>query len=214
MEKNLHRHFRLMDEKIFDPEFQNQHVASKIVVGLERISEAFRKLLWEHAKTMGVSPIQIQILVFVAYHKASFSKVSYLAKEFGVTKPTISDAVRVLVLKKLAEKVFDQTDNRSYSIRLTKEGKKLVERTELFSNPILHEIKKIEPDDLDRVFDTVRTLVFQLSEIGVIGVQRTCQACQFFETKKDKPFCSVLDHHLRRADFRLDCPEFESKDSL
>lgn len=203
-----------MDERIFDPEFQNQHLASKIVVGLERISEAFRKLLWEHAKEMGVSPIQIQILVFVAYHKASFCKVSYLAKEFGVTKPTISDAVRVLGLKKLVEKLYDETDNRSYSIRLTKAGQKIVEQTEQFSNPIMTEIKKIEPVELARVFDTVRALVFQLSEIGVIGVQRTCQACQFFKKKNNKPFCSVLEQHLGQTDFRLDCPEFEPKDAV
>ena len=58
-----------MEKSVFDTSFQQESVSNKIVVGLERISEVFRTLLWAEAKKSGVSPIQIQILIFIAYHR-------------------------------------------------------------------------------------------------------------------------------------------------
>ena len=89
-----------MEGSIFNTKFQQNSITSKIVVGLERISEAFKGILWEHAKVIGLSPTQIQILIFIAYHKTKLCNVSHLAKEFNITKPTVSDAVRVLNNKK------------------------------------------------------------------------------------------------------------------
>mgnify|MGYP001953763141 CR=1 FL=1 len=94
-----------MSNNIFNPNHQETNLSNKIIAGLERISEAFKVLLWQKAKTIGLSPIQIQILIFINYHKIEFCNVSHLAKEFNVTKPTISDAVKVLVNKELIEKV-------------------------------------------------------------------------------------------------------------
>lgn len=103
---------------------QNQKVESRIVVALERISEAFRVLLWNESKENSLSPIQIQILIFIYFHTPEFNKVSYLAEEFNMTKATISDSVKVLLAKKLVSKETDTTDTRSYSLSLTTEGKK------------------------------------------------------------------------------------------
>ena len=58
-----------MKESTFNPEQQDKDISSKIVAGLERVSEVFKILLWENAKLVGLSPIQIQILIFVAFHK-------------------------------------------------------------------------------------------------------------------------------------------------
>ena len=93
-----------MKKSVFNTEFQQKSITSKIVVGLERISEVFKVLLWEHAKVIGLSPIQIQILIFIAYHKQELCNVSHLAKEFNVTKPTVSDAIKVLDRKKFIVK--------------------------------------------------------------------------------------------------------------
>ena len=131
-----------MDKSIFNTKTQQENLSNKIVVGLERVSEAFKVLLWEKAKTLGLSPIQIQILIFIAYHKQELSNVSHLAKEFNVTKPTISDAVKVLEKKDYITKAPSSTDNRSYSILLSAHGKKIVQTTNSFANPIKNEIEK------------------------------------------------------------------------
>src|SRR5687767_3898697 len=87
----------------------------KIVAGLERIALVYRTLLWEESKKFGLSPIQIQILIFTDSHRLP-ATVSYLAEEFNVTKPTISDAVKSLLEKKLVIKIADKIDSRSFRI--------------------------------------------------------------------------------------------------
>ena len=119
-----------MTKSIFNPNNQEVDFPGKIVAGLERISEAFKVLLWKKAKLLGLSPIQIQILLFISYHKSEICNVSHLAKEFNITKPTISDAIRVLDKKGLILKDFSSTDSRSYSIKLSNPGKSIVTETE------------------------------------------------------------------------------------
>ena len=116
----------IMAKSIFDLDTQHSDVPGKIVVALERIAEAIRVLLWDHAKVIGLSPIQIQLLVFMAYHEESMCNVSYLAKEFNVTKATISDAIKALEKKQLIQKNPSTSDKRAYSIVLSTDGKKLV----------------------------------------------------------------------------------------
>ena len=103
-----------MDTPIFDP--QQPSTAGKIAVGLARISEAYRAQLWNHAKVMGISPIQIQMLIFMRYHLKNMCTVSQLAREFNVAKPTVSDAVQSLLKKQLVQKEVNQwrlTNNQS-----------------------------------------------------------------------------------------------------
>ena len=115
---------------------QNSSLDNKIVAGLERLSQVFRILLWEKAKQYSLSPIQIQLLIFIQHHSVDKTTVSYLAQEFNFTKPTISDAIKVLEQKNLIRKNIDGKDTRSYTIQLTVSGKKIVSETENFANPI------------------------------------------------------------------------------
>ena len=84
-----------MNYSSFNLNEQNQKIESRIVVALERISEAFRVLLWNESKENSLSPIQIQILIFIYFHSLAKCKVGYLADEFNMTKATISDSVKV-----------------------------------------------------------------------------------------------------------------------
>jgi DNA-binding MarR family transcriptional regulator len=194
-----------MSKSVFNTQTQQDDLLGKIVVGLERISETFRVLLWDHAKEVGLSPIQIQILIFVAYHKRSLCGVSHLAKEFNMTKPTISDAVKVLEQKELIQKESSPTDSRSYIISLTKAGQSLVKKTEGFANPIRKELEKLGGDDLSAIYTALSQLIFGLNHKGIIQVQRTCYNCQFFAGS----FCNKIEIALKTGDIRLDCPEFE-----
>jgi len=99
-----------MIESPFDRDYQNLSTDSKIIVALERVAEAFRVLLWNESKTHDLSPIQIQILVFLRFHPQEICKVSYLANEFNLTKATISDSVKTLLRKQLIEKISDENE--------------------------------------------------------------------------------------------------------
>ncbi|MCG8328518.1 MAG: MarR family transcriptional regulator [Chitinophagales bacterium] len=185
---------------------------SKIVAGLERISEVFKSLLWEKAKVYGISPIQIQILLFVSNHSSNLCNVSYLAKEFNLTKPTISDAVRVLLKKGLLEKDFSPSDNRRYNVQLSSGGVQLVGELSDYASPVLQILEHIDEEEMKQIYGTLSRLIYQLNQKGIIQVQRSCFGCRYYKgDKKGTHFCSLLDKKLAGPEIRLDCPEFESK---
>ncbi|MFH6605076.1 MarR family winged helix-turn-helix transcriptional regulator [Maribacter algicola] len=173
----------------------------------------FKVLLWEKAKLVGLSPIQIQILIFIAFHKQELCNVSHLAKEFNVTKPTISDAVKVLDKKGMVSKDFSNSDSRSYSLELTEMGKKLVTETNDFAKPLKKQIDKFDESELGSLFDTMSQLIYQLNRSGILTVQRTCYGCTFYQKNGRTDYCNLLEKELKTTEIRLDCPEFEEKAS-
>ena len=201
-----------MKKSTFNPEQQQKDISSKIVAGLERISEVFKILLWEKAKLVSLSPIQIQILIFIAFHKQSLCNVSHLAKEFNVTKPTVSDAIKVLDKKGVIEKDFSSTDSRSYSILLSDLGIKIVTQTFDFSSPLKKQVESFEQSELESLFGTLNELIYKLNRNGILSVQRTCYGCKFYQKKEEKiDYCNLLEKRLLNHEIRLDCPEYEQK---
>lgn len=202
-----------MEDSTFNPKQQEKDISSKIVAGLERVSEVFKILLWEKAKMVGLSPIQIQILIFIRFHKQNLCNVSHLAKEFNVTKPTVSDAVRILDKKRLITKDFSLSDSRSYSILLSDLGNDIVTQTNDFSSPLKKEIIGFSQSELESLFGTLSQLIYKLNRNGILSVQRTCYGCKFYERNREVDYCNLLQKELLSKEIRLDCPEYEEKTS-
>lgn len=200
-----------MKESIFNPEQQQKYISSKIVVGLERISEVFKVLLWEKAKLVGLSPIQIQVLIFIAYHKENLCNVSHLAREFNITKPTVSDVIKVLCIKGLIEKDFSSSDSRSYSLTLTDLGAISVNEIYDFANPLNKQINTFDQTEMEDLFETIGKLIYKLNRSGILSVQRTCYACKFHQRNEEVDYCNLLEKDLLKKDIRLDCQEYENK---
>jgi DNA-binding MarR family transcriptional regulator len=194
---------------VFKLDDQNSSLDSKIVAGLERLSQVFRILLWEKAKEHGLSPIQIQLLIFIKHHSQEKATVSYLAQEFNLTKPTISDAIKVLEQKKIVKKYIDANDTRSYTIQLTAAGIKIVLETEDFANPLAEIVSKSNQAGKLVLWENIYSLISQLNKLQIISVQRTCFNCKHYSMKNKNPFCSLLEQKLQVRDIRIDCEEFE-----
>lgn len=195
---------------VFNLDNQNANLDNKIVAGLERLSQVFRILLWEKAKERSLSPIQIQLLIFIRHHSADKTTISYLAQEFNFTKPTISDAIKVLEQKQFIKKITDNTDTRSYTIQLTVKGRKIVSETENFANPLTDIITKSTSADKLVLWENITNLITQLNKLEVISIQRTCFNCKHYSIKGKTPFCDLLDQKLQTQDIRIDCDEFET----
>lgn len=193
----------------FDIYRQTEKVESKIVVALERISEAFRVLLWEESKKNGLSPIQIQILIFLLYHSEEKCTVTYLSKEFNMTKATISDSVKLLLKKGLVKKTDSRLDTRSYSIGLTEHGKRMAEGTANFAIALEKPIHTLTHEQNETLFTGLLTVIDGLQKAGIISIQRMCFSCRYYNNKDGKHYCNLLQKPLAKVDIRLDCPEHE-----
>lgn len=193
---------------VFNLNDQNNAIENKIVAGLDRISQVFKILLWEKSKSYNLTPIQIQLLLFINYHDIDKSTVSYLANEFNVSKPTISDTIKTLLQKQIIKKIIDPKDTRSYKIELSDIGKKLIIETENFVNPLLKIIEELDNDNRLVFWECILKIIQELNKLNIITVQRTCINCSHFSEENSKPFCKLLKQSLESEDIRIDCPEF------
>lgn len=196
-----------MKKSDFDLIYQNQSVESKIVASLERISQAFRVLLWHESKEHSLTPIQVQVLIFLLFHDSEKCKVSYLADEFNMTKATISDTVKTLENKNLISKVYEPNDLRSYVIKLTKKGEEIAYQTSLFSNEIFKPIEELRQDDKEMMLLNLLTIIRHLNKSGIITIQRMCMTCKYYKTPNNEHFCELLNQKLHVSELRVDCPE-------
>jgi len=203
-----------MKKSAFDLEHQNSNIESKIIASLERVSQAFRVLLWNESKEHSLSPIQVQVLIFLLYHSDQKRKVSYLADEFNMTKATISDTVKTLEQKLFIRKEYEQHDTRSYIIHLTEKGKEIAEQTSLFAKEIQIPIDKLHSTEKENLLLNLLDIIKHLNKSGVITIQRMCFTCHFYKTNKNGHFCNLLNSSIADNELRIDCPEHKQKQTV
>jgi len=200
----------LMKDSVFDPQAQIGNADLKIISSLERLGESFRVLLWEKAKVLGISPIQIQILIFIQFHGDEKCKVTYLAQEFSLTKPTISEAVKSLEQKGFIERHTEFLDSRSHTLHLTEAGKLAVAQTAHFANPMVQALAKLSPGSKGILLEQLLDVIGHLQQAGIISVQRMCFSCRFYKKSSGGHFCKFLNKSLDNNELRVDCREFEA----
>lgn len=205
-----------MEKSAFDLNYQNSSVESKIVASLERVSQAFRVLLWNESKEFSLSPIQVQVLIFLLHHSDEKRKVSYLADEFNMTKATISDTIKTLEQKNLIRKEYEQHDTRSYIINLTKKGRETAVRTSMFAKKIQIPIDKLHAGDKENLLLSLLDIIHHLNKSGIITIQRMCFTCHFYKSDKSKQghFCELLNAKLSASELRIDCSEHTQKEAV
>lgn len=199
-------------KSVFDPDFQNQSVEAKIVVALERLSEAFRTQLWNENKKHNLSPLQIQFLIYLFYHRETATGVKRLSEEFNVTKPTASEAGRTLLKRGYLKEEQDPGDGRRKNLVLTRKGEKTACQASFFADKIKQEIDPLEDGQKEVMLRSLLEIIYNLQQTGIITVDRMCFQCRYFMRRNDpdKPhYCRLLEKPLKSADLRIDCPEYE-----
>ena len=195
---------------IFDPHQQSDHPASKLLFAFDRIAEVTRVQFWEKATSLGLTPLQIKTLLFLEGHqKDGLNNVSALAREFQLSKPTISETIRLLLKKSLVIKVKDPADGRAYCLELSAAGKKVVSEASTFSQPILGVLNQVEEKEQASLYKHLLDLLSRFQQEGLIPIQRMCSNCQHFTRSDGLSYCSLLELQLKTIDLRVNCPEFE-----
>jgi len=125
----------------FDPDFQHDEVRAKLVASVEKVNQGFRSLLWQEATSHGLSPIQIQLIVYLRFHESIDCRVGNLASQFDLTVATISGVLSTLVKKELVIKKFDPDDRRARVIHLTARGSNTADRLAAWADIVMNFLK-------------------------------------------------------------------------
>jgi DNA-binding MarR family transcriptional regulator len=201
-------------DSVFDLASQHGDVESKIVAALERLGQVFRVLLRERAHEYGLSPIQAQFLIYLLYHDVELRRVSQLAREFGLTQATVSDAVASLEEKGLVGRERWPEDGRVMTLRLSPEGRVVAAGLSTWADTVREHLDLCPSEEREVVMRFLVRLIGSLQRSGVITVARVCVTCRFFQRDAhpgtDSPHhCRLLDVPLGGPDLRIDCPEHE-----
>lgn len=194
----------------FNPEQHLINSNSKITASLGKLSEVFRVLVQAQAQNHGLSSTQLQLLLFIRFHPdPQQRKAAYMAKEFNVTKATISDSVKALEQKALVQRLTDAKDSRSFILSLTPKGLELALATENYTRPLDQAVDCLLPEQKGHLLNTLFDLIYRLNQAGIVSTQRMCYNCHYYSgNRKDEHYCELMKQSLTMEELRLECMEF------
>ena len=188
------------------------NIEKNIALGLEKITQVQRVLLWDIAKKENLSPIQIQFLIFLKDHSDNLRRVSALAEEFDLTKATVSEAVSNLVTKGILCKFRMKEDRRSYILDFTSYGMELVKRIMSWPDILVSHIKKMPMKEKENANLFLIELIKSLFNDGVISIARMCLTCENVRKfSSGKSFrCDLTGRSFTYNDIIIDCDNYRS----
>ncbi len=184
--------------------------SATITDALERLGQVQRVLLQEVSTAQGLSPIQVRILGLVA---AAAVRPSELAGRLGVTRATVTDAVRALEGKGLVAVATDPLDGRSRLLRVTEDGQAVGARVASWGMPVTHHLAALPSGDQGALLSGLLHLLTGLQADGLVPRARMCLTCRFFREACDAggvAHCELLRADLPDTSLRLDCPDHEA----
>ncbi len=186
----------------------------QLLAGLARLGQAVRMSAWRNAGPHGLSPLQADILMFLAGDdrpRRQGEVVSALAS----TAPTVSDAMRALTGKGLVTKARDVADARAFVLTLTDAGREEARRVSAVPEPLRAAVAALAPDDLAAMLRGASTMMRVLQEHHAIPVSRMCVTCRFYrpdahpEDPRRPHHCMFVDAPFGDGELRVECPDHQ-----
>jgi DNA-binding MarR family transcriptional regulator len=193
-------------KNVFSPIEQIGNIEAKVIAVIERLSTVFKSSLQDTAKKYKLTPLQAQLLIFIAEHPAKLCSVTQLADEFSVTKATASDSLKTLVNKGYLEKIYNPNDARAFHLNIAQTAKVMVNELSDFGLTMAGHLKSMDKNELERLSESNLKMLGLFSKAGLI-TSRMCYSCHYYEKKKDGFHCHLMKIDLPPIALRLDCPE-------
>jgi len=197
------------NERFFDT--SSEPIERTVATALHKLSLAIKHQGWVQAAEDGLSPTQGQILVVLLADGPLSGKE--IATKLGVSLPTVSDSVRVLVEKRLARKKPDPRHPRASLVSLTPSGRARAERARSWPDYLAGAVASLSQPEQQAFLSGLLKMIRTLQEDALIPQQRMCITCMYF-----RPFvhqgirphhCGLVDAPMADQHLRVDCPEHE-----
>jgi DNA-binding MarR family transcriptional regulator len=153
-----------MARSVFETAGTSQDKTAKIVLGLERIANVFRNMLGEQAQKHNISPLQLQILLFIHFNNDGQARGSQIAREFSLAKATISIALKSMEQKRLITRKRDESDSRSYILELTDWGKQITHIAGFYPEPVRKIVALISDTDKNILLKNLNGIIGKLEQ--------------------------------------------------
>lgn len=185
-------------------------VPAKIVAALDRIARGVRSHRQAIASRVGLTPLQLELLLTIADSPPPEPLTGLLARELGVTQPTVSDSLLALERKGHVIRHRSGTDQRRTNVALTDAARELIDEVREADKVLRASVASLAGSDQDAVLEILLSLIGNLLDAGIVQVARTCLTCRFYDDRNGREArCALLEIPLPPAALRVNCPEHE-----
>jgi DNA-binding MarR family transcriptional regulator len=181
----------------------------RIAIGLTRIALALRQASWRGAGPRGLTPTQGLILTTLHRHPRG-QRLSAVAAALGVTLPSASQAVSLLVRKGLVAKRPADGDGRGRLVTLTPRGRLEARRAAGWGEAVHAAVDTLAAPEQAALLRALVKVIRALQEAGQISPSRMCVTCRYFRPRVHadplRPHhCAFVDAAFGDRDLRVDC---------
>jgi len=176
---------------------------------IERISTLLRAEQRKKYSALGLQPVHVQTLDYLASCNKFSDTPAALTDYLGLTKGTVSQTLQVLVRKGFIEKKQDNVDKRIVHLKVLPAGKELLQSITPFDVFI-----KAEEAIANKQFDSISAALYEalvaLQSVNSSNSFGQCKNCITFSEENDHYFCLLMQQPLDQADIEKICREYTS----
>jgi DNA-binding MarR family transcriptional regulator len=195
----------------FDPQHRQNNVAGHATVTLYRISQAIALLLRDKGQRHGLSPTQVQALLFLAYARPNARTIGGLAERLGCTSATASGVADALERKGLVIREPWPQNRRTVMLRLTANGAAMAATVDNGLEELETVVRELSEAELAALLRAARHIEWGLAEHGWIKMYESCWKCHMFRPDEhpndpSRPHhCAFMDVPVQDADTYTEC---------
>ncbi len=196
---------------IFDPQHRKENRSARIGMALFRMSLAIKKVTQAESDTMGLSPVQIQALLFAAHTRSDVATVGNFANTIGTTHVTAVKVLNGLVRRGLVDKSQKVDDRRVTLLSLTSKGREIVNKLDNWGHLLDDALQPISEELLTHFEIGLGFIISNLQKEGHLVVSEPCLGCiHFLPNVGDKAaphYCKMIQKYLTHEATLQECPE-------
>jgi len=193
---------------------ESERIEYRIASALEKISQAQRSLIWEVSTREKLSPIQMQFLNHLGRFSPDLCTVSALAREYDLSKPTVSDALGPLESKGFIAKKVNAEDRRSATLVLTAKGRRKLVSLGDWRRSLVEALGTFTLAEKEGALRFLTGVIEKLFDDGVVTVARMCTACDNFIPGETLHRCSLTGREFGDDGIDVGCAAYRSRNAV
>ncbi|MFO1443619.1 MarR family transcriptional regulator [Bacillus sp. Bva_UNVM-123] len=199
---------------IFDPQHRKENRSARISMALFRISQAIKKVTQAESDAIGLSPIQIQALLFCLHTRKDVATVGNFSNAIGTTHVTAVKVVNELVKKELIYKTQKPEDRRVTLLQLTSKGREITVKLEHWGGTLEEALDSISDEILADFELGLGSIISIMHNQGHLAVSEPCLGCIHFHpntgNEETPHYCGLIQKYLTHEASLKECPEHTS----
>lgn len=196
---------------LHDAEYRSKHAAARVGMALFRMAQAIKKMMQMESDRAGLSPVQIQALLFARHTREDVATVGHFARTIGATHVTAVKVVNGLIRKGLIEKKPSPHDQRITLLRLTPKGQDRVLALENWGNALEQTLQRVPEEVLNHLEIGLGAILSSLKQQGYLTISEPCRGCIHFRPNAgnghEPHFCNMIQKFLTHESSLKECPE-------